>query len=307
MHGQPEFTFPGNGLDQLIINAGNGNDSLTIDLPAGVGLPSAGIIFNGDIGDDTINIPSPTANAVQINTGTGINTLNFADGQAINSLTVPASGQLNLPTGGKVLKLKTLSIAGALNISDNDLLIQSDAANWQNVLNSITALIASGRNAGAWNGIGINSATAAANAKRSTGLAAIANRTAGGAPLYSTFDGQSVDENSILVKYTYNGDANADGQLNADDYAAIDAGFASHATGYGNGDFNYSGGAPNADDYFVIDLAYSNQTSLLSSEPHAASDTSIDQSRSVGAKRQSHRHHRRKPRIRATSLFSRQF
>jgi len=294
----------------LIINAGNGNDSLTIDLPAGVGLPSAGIIFNGDIGDDTINIPSPTANSVQINTGTGINTLNFANGQTISSLTVPATGQLNLPAGGKVLKLKTLSIAGALNISDNDLLIQSDAANWQNILNSITALVASGRNGGAWNGIGINSATAAANAKRATGLAAIANRSTGGAPLYSDFDGQSVDENSILVKYTWSGDANADGQLNADDYAAIDAGFAAHSTGYGNGDFNYSGGAPNADDYFVIDLAYSNQDAPLSSSPQAASDKSIkaDALRSVRVqKHQKHRHHRRNVKIRATSLFSRQF
>src|SRR5205085_9022228 len=81
--GAPEFTFPGAGLDQLIINASAGNDSLTIDLPSGVGLPSAGIVFNGDVGDDTVNIPSPTApgNPIQINSGTGINTLNFQSGQ----------------------------------------------------------------------------------------------------------------------------------------------------------------------------------------------------------------------------------
>jgi hypothetical protein len=109
------------------------------------------------------------------------------------------------------------------------------------------------------------------------------------------------------VKYTYNGDANADGQLNADDYAAIDAGFATHSTGYGNGDFNYSGGGPNSDDYFVIDLAYSNQDTSLSSVPQTASDKTIDESRSVAVKRPRHRHHHRKPKIRATVLFSRQF
>jgi hypothetical protein len=109
------------------------------------------------------------------------------------------------------------------------------------------------------------------------------------------------------VKYTWNGDANADGQLNADDFAAIDAGFATHSTGYANGDYNYSGGPPNSDDYFVIDLAYSNQADQLSSPPHSASDISIDASRSVVVKRQTHRHHRRKPKFRATSLFSRQF
>jgi hypothetical protein len=65
------------------------------------------------------------------------------------------------------------------------------------------------------------------------------------------------------VKYTYEGDANVDGQINADDYAAIDSGFATHATGYANGDFNYSGGAPNSDDYFTIDRAFADQGAAL--------------------------------------------
>jgi hypothetical protein len=307
--GPPEFTFPGNGLDQLVINAGAGNDSLTIDLPTGLGLPSAGIIFNGDVGDDTITIPSLTAaaNPVQINTGTGINTLNFANGQTINSLTVPATGQLNLPAGGKVLKLKSLSITGTLNITDNDLILQSDAANWQSVLNSIAALLAAGRSGGAWNGNGINSATAAANANRATGIAVIANRTSAGAALYTNFDGQPVDQNSILIKYTYNGDANADGLLNADDYAAIDAGFATGATGYANGDFNYSGGPPNSDDYFAIDLAFANQDAPLAPAPQAASAQSVKAQGLRSVRVGKHHHHSRKFKIRLTSLFLRQF
>ncbi|HEV8292257.1 MAG TPA: hypothetical protein VGP94_10050, partial [Tepidisphaeraceae bacterium] len=129
--------------------------------------------------------------------------------------------------------------------------------------------------------------------------------------LYSTFDGQPVDINSILVKYTYDGDANADGQINADDYAAIDTGFATHATGYRNGDFNYSGGQPNSDDYFTIDRAYSDQGAVLGEVP-TAPQAPLAQETSVGAasaadpmmstesptpKRTKHRHHKRAPRL----------
>ena len=66
--------------------------------------------------------------------------------------------------------------------------------------------------------------------------------------------GQAVDATSVLVKYTYGGDANLDGTLNGDDYFQID----SHSNqsgsvfGYFNGDFNLDGEI-NGDDYFIID------------------------------------------------------
>src|SRR5207237_4744922 len=81
--------------------------------------------------------------------------------------------------------------------------------------------------------------------------------------IYPSFDGQSVGTNDILVKYTYTGDADLDGDVDADDYAQIDAGFASHLSGYRNGDFNYSG-AINSDDFFLIDDAFSDQAAPLS-------------------------------------------
>ncbi|HEV8605303.1 MAG TPA: lamin tail domain-containing protein [Tepidisphaeraceae bacterium] len=314
--GPPEFSFPRDGLDQLIIDAGGGNDSLTIDLPGGSGLPASGIIFNGDIGNDTVNILSPTsaANPLRLNVGTGINTLNFQNGQSISALNISAGGQLNLASGGKALKVNNVSIeAGAtLNLADNDLIVEADAATWQSVFNSITNLVASGRNGGAsrWAGQGINSAIAAANALRNTGLATIVNRMADGTPLMASFDGQVVDENSILIKYTYNGDGNLDGQLNADDYALIDAGFASHAAGYDNGDFNYSGGSPNSDDYFVIDQAFSNQGSALAPafDPQPALSTAAAKttSRKRTGHARHHRHHRRLPRLFPNQRFYRQ-
>jgi hypothetical protein len=84
-----------------------------------------------------------------------------------------------------------------------------------------------------------------------------------------------VDTNSVLIKYTYTGDTDFDGVVDADDYARIDAGYAARATGYRNGDLNYSG-VIDADDYFEIDRAFGTQGAALSapvSAPAASTGT----------------------------------
>ena len=79
-----------------------------------------------------------------------------------------------------------------------------------------------------------------------------------------TFSGETVDANSILLKYSWNGDADLNGTVNADDYAIIDAGHASHKAGYRNGDFDYGGGEGGSSvDYAIIDAAFANQSGTL--------------------------------------------
>src|SRR6185369_3745152 len=115
--------------------------------------------------------------------------------------------------------------------------------------------IASGLNGGTWDGNGlITSQPAALNQLTTLGIAEASNVLGLGAGDTAVFSGFTVDSTSVLVKYTYAGDANLDGTINADDYAAIDfyspqAG----ASGYFNGDFNHDG-AINADDYSLIDF-----------------------------------------------------
>jgi len=75
--------------------------------------------------------------------------------------------------------------------------------------------------------------------------------------------------NTILIRYTYTGDLNLDLDIDADDYALMDAGFATHAANYQSGDINLDG-AINADDFFLIDRAFSNQGALLSTLHTAA-------------------------------------
>ena len=187
------------------------------------------------------------------------------------------------------------------------MIVQATSANRQTLLSFIANSVKSARNTtpSRWLGNGITSAAASSDPKHITGLAAILNDNGVGGALYSTFDGQSVDINSILVKYTYEGDANANGRIEPDDYAAIDTGLATHATGYAHGDFNYTGGPPNSDDYFIIDRSFSDQGAVLST-PTAPASESIGPA--VGAasaadivaptpgdspKRTKHRHHKR--------------
>ena len=61
-----------------------------------------------------------------------------------------------------------------------------------------------------------------------------------------------------MVKYTYYGDADFNGQVNFDDYSRTDAGFSTGRSGWLNGDFD-GNGVVNFDDYSLIDLAFNSQ------------------------------------------------
>ena len=63
---------------------------------------------------------------------------------------------------------------------------------------------------------------------------------------------------SILVKYTYYGDADFNGLVNFDDYSRTDAGFNGESNGWLNGDYD-GNGIVNFDDYSLIDLAFNTQ------------------------------------------------
>ena len=69
-----------------------------------------------------------------------------------------------------------------------------------------------------------------------------------------TFAGQTINAASVVAMYTYAGDANMDGFISGDDYAAIDFNVAvPNSDGWYNGDFNYDG-IISGDDYAAIDF-----------------------------------------------------
>jgi alpha-amylase len=217
-------------------------------------------------------------------------TTNVQAGNSLTATSINGSG-LSIAAGAKVIiaalnstpaatsRLSSLTIAGSTNawtgkldLQSSDLLLEATPTSAAAALAQVTDQIKSGFDNGKWDGQGITSSASATDPKGDHTLGVILN-SFNGSPLYTTFDGQSVDTNTILIKYTYYGDANLDGQVNGSDYTAIDNGFNEGLTGWNNGDFNYDG-VINGDDYALIDNAF-NMVGSLAATPQdmVAADT----------------------------------
>jgi arabinogalactan endo-1,4-beta-galactosidase len=176
----------------------------------------------------------------------------------LSALQLTNSGKLFMsPDGNKLLQLSGLSVDQAsgsqLDIADNKLLVAGGNIGTASgaIYSGLAGLIQSAHNGGAWNGPGITTRIAEA----ATGLTSLGIATAADAGYTGgTFGGVSVSPSDVLIMYTYAGDANLDGIISGDDYAAIDFNVAvPAASGWSNGDFNYDG-ILSGDDYSAIDF-----------------------------------------------------
>ena len=129
----------------------------------------------------------------------------------------------NLNGGTRFLsQLSSLSLGGSsgnwtgqVDLTNTDLIVHNGD------LTKLTNQIGQGFNNGAWNGAGIITSTATSN----TALGIELNNNGHGGTLVTSFDGQTVSNTDVLIKYTFFGDANLDGVVNSADYLAIDNGF----------------------------------------------------------------------------------
>jgi hypothetical protein len=199
------------------------------------------------------------------NSGTGINVANFS------SISIGAGATLTVmnPIGQSpktVLSTAGLSIAGSvgawagtLDLGSNDLIVNNTASSVAGVVATITDQLRSGYNDGLWTGTGIQSSVAATDSSFHTTLGMMRSAT------LSTFDTQPVDSNSVLIKYTYYGDTNLDGQVDGSDYSRLDNGYLTHAQGWNNGDVNYDG-VIDGSDYTLTDNAFNFQGAVISAQ-----------------------------------------
>jgi hypothetical protein len=261
-------TFTIGGTSTLTLDVSSGQASITDN--RGVHTISAPLVLNDDT---TIHVASAvdsmTITALQTTTraitksGPGLLVSNAVRAGALNV----NGGTVTIPTNGGnsgTSRVATLSFAGgtsptaSMNLSDNDLI--ATAGNKV----TIAAQIRAARNNGAWNGQGLTSYAARDNAAHNTTLGVLSGAefksANGGAG--ATFDGFSVADADVLVKYTYYGDADFNGKVNFDDYVKTDNGFNNHLTGWFNGDYDLNG-TVNFDDYVLIDLAFNTQSGTL--------------------------------------------
>jgi fibronectin-binding autotransporter adhesin len=271
----------------LVIPSGNSIDSGNVIATGGVldltgtlngtatALPNVSASGTGIINADNNNNQngSPFArNWGTVTVGTGatggrINLTNSPNGQVnrtvliVGSSTVP--GTTTFTAGG----------TGVLDLNSNDMIVKGAGTAGRATLATAAASGLAGPT-GAWTGTGLvtSSGLATANHNINTGLAIVVNDTnqsgtLSGTQLMGTFDGQSVSDGDVLVKYTYFGDALLTGSVTASDYIQIDNGFASQSganplQGWYNGDFNYDGKI-NGDDYTLIDNAFNTQAGVV--------------------------------------------
>jgi autotransporter-associated beta strand protein len=216
----------------------------------------------------TINVNAGTLHFTSnADSGAGANlrvTLNptghatFAVTQRLDSLIISNNADAVLGAGGsRVLYTHLLSITGTgfLELNDNDAIVDyAGASPFPTILGYVTT----GYNAGNWNGAGIRSNNASLQPNDLTALALAENSLLG----LANFAGQIVDATSLLIKYTWYGDANFNGRVDRDDYALLDRGRSKGLTGWNNGDFNYSGTITTAD-YLLIDRSFLLQSGTL--------------------------------------------
>lgn len=140
-------------------------------------------------------------------------------------------------------KVHSLQLAGStdnwsaqLDLVNNDLIVTDDV--FSNLVNQIKQ----GYDKGAWDGNGIIASAAASTPGTALGIEL--NSNGHGGAWFTSFDGQTVSANDTLIKFTWIGDANLDGIVDANDLALM----SSSGKTWRDGDFNYDG-VVNADDY----------------------------------------------------------
>jgi hypothetical protein len=137
-------------------------------------------------------------------------------------------------TAAHVSRVHSLSIAGGnLDVTNNDLIADTTP------LTAIAGFIASGYHNGDWQGNGLRSSSAATSPPAHPTAVGYATASSIGV---SSFDGQPVSGSNVLVRYTWSGDANLDGVVNALDFNALASNFGGASDRVWNqGDFNYDG------------------------------------------------------------------
>lgn len=189
--------------------------------------------FNGSGGVGTLNVATSTS-ALNV-TGTldvpGTGTVLFNHG-SLNAATINLHGGKFIVTSGgdKVVRTQNLIISGSstIDLTDNDLLIDYTGGT---VDTQVKTWLTN-------NTIFTSSAIATHRT-----LAAVDNNILH----LSTFDGVGIDFSTELVKYTFFGDADLNGQVDVDDLYRLATHWLTSTTNWVDGDFNHDGIVNGAD------------------------------------------------------------
>ncbi len=167
------------------------------------------------------------------------------------------SGTLNL-IGGSVTLATSVTVLG-LNVNGgtfnvaSSTLIDEPLSSKSSEISNLQSLAQRGQNGGTWTGQGITSSTVAADAATATVhtyhtvVAILDNGALPVSERFTSFAGQPVDANSIIVTRALAGDANLDGTVNNTDLVALLTHFGESGQTQATGDYNGDGTVNNTD------------------------------------------------------------
>lgn len=236
--GASVLTLHGSGSANVALSSGDHSILAPLSLLSSTTITGTGALTTGHITNSANLSALTTLTAADIS---GPGSVSVADNTVLTARSIQQSG-LSISPGAVVTsmsdggtnRLQSLTIAGGgrLDLTNNDLIIDYAVSS---PLAAVRQLLAAGYNAGNWNGAGLTSSAAATAATPATALGYGEAAALG----LASFSGQSVDATCVLVKYTYAGDANLDGQVDITDLGQLATAWQSAAPWTG-GDFSYN-------------------------------------------------------------------
>jgi hypothetical protein len=245
----------------------NGPGAIANFSPANTGTIIVDVASNVTVG--TLNIDEDAGHYVF--TGSGTVTLDSTAGPAMINVVrgeIPLSPRYTLADDAIIRFSGSTSMQynsqSKIDLTTRALLWDYDGAHFD-----LNDLLARGYNNGRWNGTGgvMTSSVAAADTTGATSVGYAEARDLG----ITTFRGTAVDDTTLIYAYTWVGDANLDGVVNALDVARMDPA----GTDWSHGDFNYDH-VVNADDWMLLNLGLTygtNPINLAVPEPTALTVT----------------------------------
>src|SRR6185295_18228904 len=211
--------------------------------------------LNTDAGAGGVNLTlkATTATAlVNMNVTTHLAGLQASGGGTVALAAVPPGSPPPYVPGNKYVQTasnggSTLSIDAISRVDLGNGSMIVDYTGGPSALASVTAMIAQGFDGGLWDLPGLTSSVAQNDATFLTALGVLDNDQGGaiydgitGAQFNFDGGGDAVPLSSILVKYTYYGDTDLNGQVTGDDFTNFLAGFNGQAPAtWLYGDFDY--------------------------------------------------------------------
>jgi hypothetical protein len=240
-------------VNQGLISSETSGRAVKLAAPGGITVQGTAQVMNGGI----LNID--TLGSVIVTSG------GDATASHVRCASLTVDGTAAVATAGNnngvsIVKALTLGGSGTLDLNDNDLVLDYTGPS---PLTAVQTLINSARADGAWTGAGLTS-TAARNAAAQNTTLGVMEATEYKAihGVGASFGGQSIDNTAVLVKYTYYGDTDFNGDVDGDDYSRLDNGFNTALSGWTNGDTD-ANGVVDGDDYALLDLGFNTQGDTL--------------------------------------------